>query len=97
MLFTLGEPPLPVDELAKEYVKGLVVRSPERVAKEAASLGITNQDDLIEIFKLLVATRAIEASRQIHKSGIQDQSALAEMAMRAASQDGVGTSRRIEN
>jgi hypothetical protein len=97
MMFTLGQPPSPVDELAKEYTKNLAVHAPQKVGPAVASLGITNQDDLIEIFKLLVTHDANAASRHIQNSGIQDQSALAEIAMTAASRDGVGTSRRIEN
>ena len=97
MMFTLGQLPAPVDELAKEYTKNLAVHAPRKVGPAVASLGITNQEDLIEIFKLLVVHDANAASRHIQNSGIQDQSALAEIAMDAASHDGVGTSRRIEN
>lgn len=97
MMFTLGQPPAPVEELVKDYLKKLVVDSPREVGKAISLLQTIPEPDRIEVFKFIAAVNPILASRQIQHTGIEDQSALAEIATDAALRDGVGTSRRIEN
>lgn len=95
MMFTLGQTPLPVEELVLEYAQNLGRQDPLALMKKLSSLGITNQEDLTRILRDVVRDRPIAVVRHIQDSGLHDQSALTEIIAEAAAREGVATSNRM--